>query len=179
MFSKISSAKTCSILKQSAAGNKLSVVNYSDSYCLQPVARELSALQSYKRMVEKTPAWINGLLSMRNRLVRLVGLKDVGNLGRLSQTKNYTYQVGDQLDFFTIDDLTDKEMILTLTDHHLDITLSVLRTTNETVECLYVTTWVKYNNRLGRVYMFSIMPFHKMIIRRLLKNVMKSLHETS
>ena len=36
-------------------------------------------------------------------------------------------------------------------------------------------TVVKFNNRLGRLYFFFIRPFHKVIIRSMLKRVAKRL----
>ena len=160
MKNKISSLKAGTVLKQSAAANNLPTINYSDCYCLRPVSSKLNALQSYMLLVKKTPAWINALLTIRNKLVRFAGLKEVGNLGALSQIKKDSYKVGDKLDFFTIDYLTNQEMLLSLSDRHLDIKMSVLRATRNSSECLYVTTWVKYNNAMGRVYMLAIMPFH-------------------
>ena len=38
-----------------------------------------------------------------------------------------------------------------------------------------ITTVVKFNNRLGRLYFFFIRPFHKVIIRSMLKRVAKRL----
>lgn len=50
-----------------------------DEKAIKPTSQ--SALQLYLQVVAGTPSWINTLMALRNRVVRLVGLKNLGGLG--------------------------------------------------------------------------------------------------
>jgi hypothetical protein len=56
-------------------------------------------------------------------------------------------------------------------DKHLNFRASVLKDkTNGTVS---LTTVVHYNNLWGRVYFFPVKPFHKIIMKALLKRYLR------
>ncbi len=64
-----------------------------------------------------------------------------------------------------------QEVILGFDDKHLDFRISVtVAPDSETGTLVTVTTVVKTNNLLGRAYLTTIMPFHRMIVRHLLEN---------
>ena len=174
----IATVKRCALPNQSVIFADIAQADYHDAYCLENMSTVLNALDLYILMVNHTPSWINALLSLRNICVKPVGLKDVGNLGDLATTSTTTkYQVGDRLDLFHIDKLTDDEVILTLNDSHLDITISVLKSNLSQTSNVYVATAVRYNNLIGRLYMQTIKPFHKMVVQRLLNSLKLALQK--
>ena len=71
-----------------------------------------------------------------------------------------------------VSDKNEHEEIFGMTDSHLDFHVSMwCGEYKNGKQKLRITTIVKYNNRLGRIYFFFIRPFHKIIIYFLLKRI--------
>ncbi len=60
-------------------------------------------------------------------------------------------------------------MITGADDKHLDFRLSVLRVKGEVEDKVIVTTLVKRHNLAGNAYLRSILPFHELGVRALLR----------
>ena len=56
-------------------------------------------------------------------------------------------------------------------DTHLKFRVSVMAIKKDGITTIYLTTIVKFNNRLGRIYFFIVKPFHRIIIQTLVKRV--------
>ena len=54
-------------------------------------------------------------------------------------------------------------------DKHLNFRTSVLIDRKEPLSHIYLTTIVKFNNIWGRLYFIPVKPFHRIIIKTLLK----------
>jgi len=139
---------------------------YHDSYRIALPASEASALELYLRVARRTPAWVNRLMALRNWMVSLVGLKNLGSLDSMSRAKPAAdYRVGDRVGIFTLRYLTPDEVILGDTDKHLKVEVSVCKTEG----ALSVSTVVHLHNLLGRLYMLPVTPLHKIIVRSMLR----------
>ena len=162
--------KECIFPKESMIAHEVVSSNFHDSYKISSIENNISPLEIYLAMVNNTPIWINLLLSLRNIMVQPFGLKDVGNLGGISFLDNVKTEhlVGTKLDIFIIESFNKNEMILQQKDKHLDIKLSIL--IHEDTDII-VSTIVNFNNLLGKIYMFIIAPLHKIIVKRLMKNI--------
>ena len=171
----------CDFPQESSIASEAGVADFQDSYMLSSFEKEVEPLAVYLLMVNQTPTWVNSLLSVRNKMVRFVGLKDVGTLGglKLEHYKNKESRVGMQLDIFTIAVSTPTEIILVLNDTHLDIKLSILIQKENNKNSISMSSIVKFHNIWGRLYMFAITPFHKRIVKRLLQNVAKAFSDKS
>lgn len=137
---------------------------FHDSYelCVEPTAQ--SALALYLDVVAQTPEWVNRLMSLRNHIVGLVGLKNLGHLGAVSRTKRASeYRVGDRVGIFSILYLSDEEVILGDSDKHLHVQVSVCKL-NDPHSAVVVSTVVHIHNVLGRIYMFFVAPVHRLIV---------------
>ena len=94
------------------------------------------------------PLWVTWLMKIRNIAVTPFGLRtDLGE--------------GETIGFFPIVQRNDTEIILGFDDKHLDFRISILTDGNHA----YGATWVRRHNRLGRMYLALIMPFHVLIMR--------------
>lgn len=159
---------------ESYIAKEVAVADFHDSYkLLSSGKKKINPLEVYFLMVKRVPKWINFLLSLRNKIARLLGLKDVGNLGK---TKKFLGQggknlVGHKLDFFIIATYSQNEMILILNDKHLDIKVSIFINESFEEKTIIFSTLVKFNNFCGKAYMFIITPFHKVIVKRLMRNI--------
>lgn len=124
----------------------------------------LSAMQIYMNTFAKTPAWVNALMGIRNRVVVLFGLKNVGGMKALNKSKSAeAYQVGDKAGIFSLVYKSDEEVILCDSDKHLDVKVSVSKQTRDGQPFIVLSTVVHVHNNLGRAYMVFVGPAHKVI----------------
>lgn len=145
--------------------------NYWDAYEVDVAGRASSALQAYLAFAQRTPAWIDFLMAIRNGAVRLLGLKDVGNLADVPPPSAApTLKPGDRVGIFTIRSVRDDEAVLEIIDFHLDVVLSVYRH-DGTPQRLTVSTLVFYHNRVGRLYMLPVAPMHRLVVRSILSKL--------
>lgn len=128
-----------------------------------------SALAIYLRMVGQTPRWVDRLITLRNRLVRLVGLKDLGQTKPNRPASDY--RVGDRVGILTVQHLNDDEVILGEVDKHLDVRVSVCRIHAHGRPEVVITTVVHVHNTLGRLYMAIVAPIHRRIVPAMLASM--------
>ncbi|WP_412481491.1 DUF2867 domain-containing protein [Pseudomonas asiatica] len=81
-------------------------------------------------------------------------------------------EVGERLDFFTVEDISDQQLVLTSRDTHLAVMVCMDVSTGECgFPQLNVTTSVKCFNTFGRLYMVPVGWVHGVIVRRMLSNL--------
>lgn len=141
------------------------VGSYFHDCHLMPLAHDgRSALAIYLRTVARSPRWVDALMGLRNRVVGLFGLKNLGHLGSLPPFKEASdYQVGDRVGIFTLLSATDDEVILGDSDKHLDVKVSLCKVMRDGTEAVAMTTVVHIHNLLGRAYMLFVAPMHRII----------------
>lgn len=154
----------------SEIAKQLSGADFFDCYemPLEHIGR--SALDIYLGMIGKTPAWVDLLMGMRNRIVMLFGLKNLGGLGSLCQSKPAAeYRIGDRIGIFTLLSNSEDEVIMGDSDKHLDVKVSICKLVHDGKQSVASTTVVHIHNRLGRVYMLFVAPFHRRIVPAVLR----------
>lgn len=119
------------------------------------------------RAAQTTPKWAEFLMSLRNRLARLIGLKDVGALSAASRRRPEDYGVGERFGIFSIFADTPDELVLGIDDSHLDVRVSVLKLASSP-GAFTVSTLVETHNLLGKIYMAPVAPIHAILVRRML-----------
>lgn len=127
------------------------------------------------------PKWADNLFEVRNKIVRLFGLKTLGNItDRKKQLDDFKCEKGERLGLFKVFDKTDNEVILGEDDKHLDFRVSLLleKLSDKTEQKnLTITTTVKFNNSFGRLYFLPVRPFHKLIVPTMLKGIIKEVEK--
>jgi hypothetical protein len=125
------------------------------------------------------PTWGHWLFKFRNKLVAPLGLKTwerkVAGYKNLSKIH---LEIGDQLGIFTVFDKTSNEIILGEDDKHLNFRVSLFleRLASRPAEYkLTISTIVIFNSWAGVFYFFFIGPFHRLIVRVMLKKMLKRL----
>lgn len=152
---------------QSEISRRLDNAYYYDCYETAIKPTKQSALALYLQVVAGTPGWINALMALRNRVVSLVGLKNLGGLGDFDTAKAASdYRVGDRVGIFSIRYLSEQEVILGDSDKHLHVEVSVCRGQDKVA----VSTVVHIHNLLGRIYMLFVAPIHRLIVPASLRN---------
>lgn len=145
---------------------------FYDAWRIKAALPELDPLEQFMRVAKKTPAWIDTLMAMRNRVVSVFGLKDLGKLSDIDESKSAAdYQVGQRVGIFTLIDKGNDEVLLGDEDNHLNVVLSVhkrILPESDDVE-ITVSTVVHIKNWLGRLYMIPVRLAHYVIVRRMVK----------
>ena len=128
-------------------------MSFWDSY--RVAARTNQPAAEIMREIMALPRWVAVLLRLRNAIVGMLGLKTGGAeaaFPMISQTEN--------------------EVVTGLSDKHLNFRASVIKTPTT----VSLTTVVHFNNAWGRLYFLPVCPFHKIIMRTLLKRYLKLNH---
>lgn len=158
----------------SAINARLPGAYFHDSYVISVPDATRSALSYFLTAVANTPPWVNSLMALRNKIVRFVGLKDLGGLGEFSRSKPASaYVPGDRVGIFTLISNLPDEALLGNHDKHLDVVLSVYKhpPVPGCIQSISVTTVVHIHNLLGRIYMFPVTPLHRLIAPAVLARI--------
>ncbi|MFY3383599.1 DUF2867 domain-containing protein [Paracidovorax sp. MALMAid1276] len=149
--------------------------HFFDAYEVADHHPARSALQAWLDVADRTPAWTRALMFVRNKAVRLVGLKDLGQLsdGHLPASRRAlrdarSYQVGDRVGIFRIRHLSDSEVVMGQDDKHLDVQVSICKQPSPAAGAaptVVLSTVVHIHNTLGHAYMAVITPIHRVIAR--------------
>jgi len=137
---------------------------FHDAWAIQAAQPGLDALGQFLRVVRQTPGWIERLMAIRNRVVSLLGLKDLGALSQIDPKKRESdYSPGDRVGIFTLIFKSAHEVLLCDRDKHLDVVVSVHKQVAHEAgsAVVTVTTVVHVHNWLGRLYMFPVTPAHR------------------
>lgn len=168
-MSRLTQVRLIAVPPGSDIGRYLADSDYHDTYAIPIRETSRSALEFYLDMVTLTPRWVEGLMRIRNRAVTWFGLKNLGPLDGLPPgARGKAWAVGDRVGIFSIMSLSDDEVVLGDCDKHLDVRVSVLKSTSARRPAVAVTTVVHVHNRLGRVYMWLVRPFHRRIVPAML-----------
>ncbi|WP_294993482.1 DUF2867 domain-containing protein [uncultured Stenotrophomonas sp.] len=122
-----------------------------------------SALQAYRDMAATIPGWFDGLMALRNHGMRLLGMKDLGSLRAVQDTRSPL--PGQRLGIFTLQSLEHDAIVLEDDDRHLRVQLAL----QWQGDMLEVATVVHTHNAFGRLYMLPVAPVHRLIVPHLLR----------
>ncbi len=148
----------------SALGERLSTAYFYDCHSVELPPDSRSPLELYLSFVSQTPRWIDLLMTVRNKIVARLGLKDMGPLSGIDLRKpSSSYRIGDQAGIFKILELHEREVILGETDKHLDVRISVTKQDMPDCTVASVSTVVHVHNVMGRLYMLFVIPAHRII----------------
>jgi hypothetical protein len=158
------SVEKSSIPQASTIAKQLSGAYYFDCYSFHTEQPDRKALKIWLDHAAKMPKWVNLLMAWRNKIVSLMGLKNIGHLGDFDNKKPLNeYKVGDRVGIFTLLFLHDNEIILGDSDKHLDVKVSVFKKSSES-ELISMSTVVHVHNFSGKLYMLFVKPMHKLIV---------------
>ncbi len=142
--------------------------DFKDAYSAKLSHAALSPTEIFLAASRAVPRWAEALMAIRNRMVRLVGLKDVGALRVPLQKAPQDYSVGDQLGIFLVFAKTEDEIVLGIDDKHLDVRVSILKSPKDAAPGYTVSTIVNVRNWLGKLYMLPVSRIHPLIVRAMM-----------
>jgi Protein of unknown function (DUF2867) len=149
---------------------------FHDAWTISAAEPSLCALGQFLRVAQKTPAWIDRLMRLRNRVVGLFGLKNLGGIAQIDPSRPESeYQPGDLVGIFTLISNSPNEVLLGDSDKHLRVVVSVHKQADPANEAatITVTTVVHIHNWLGRLYMIPVTPAHRIIARSMVSSIGK------
>jgi len=129
----------------------------------------LSPTEIFLRAARATPAWVGLAMALRNRVVRLFGLKDVGSMRAADGRPAAAFRPGDRLGIFTIISSDADELVLGIDDSHLDVRVSVSKPGGALATSYVFATAVRVHNLLGRAYMVPVGRAHSFVVRAMMQ----------
>jgi Protein of unknown function (DUF2867) len=140
----------------------LAGAQFVDAYSIAVDDGKLDARHAAERMVMRQPRWAEALLTLRNILVTPLGLKTSGASRTMPR---------EMIGIFPIVSETPGQLVAGFNDSHLDFRFVVDVATSGDRQQVTATTLVLTHNLLGRTYLALILPFHRLIVRAMLRQV--------
>jgi hypothetical protein len=147
------------------AGTVLAGAQFADAFRVSVNGINLNARRAAEKLLAHNPGWIDALLRLRNTLVRPFGLKTSG-LGEPAP--------GGMIGIFPVISETPERIVAGFDDRHLDFRVVVDVEPSHPGHQVTATTLVKTHNLLGRAYLAVVLPFHRLIVRSLLRHAFLS-----
>jgi hypothetical protein len=142
--------------------------NLADAYSIQLPVGATTNPELLARFIFSHPApWVTGLMTVRDALVAPFGLKVAPQLAKVAADSK-----AKRIGIFKIYSTSEHEIVLGEDDTHLDFRISILcaaRTESADERRLVLSTVVRCHNRLGRIYILLIAPFHRLIVQSSLR----------
>jgi hypothetical protein len=144
------------------AGALLAGAQFADAYRIAVEATALDARKAAERMFARAPRWIEALIALRNMIVAPFGLKKSGKGERAP---------GGLVGMFPVLSETPQRLVAGFDDRHLDFRVVVDVATEGGGQQITTTTLVLTHNQLGRCYLAIILPFHRLVVRAMMRQV--------
>jgi hypothetical protein len=136
---------------------------FADAFSIDINAPGVDASSAAERAFATSPLWITKLLAIRNAVVRPLGLKGTDDARQISR---------DHIGFFPCISRSTDRVVMGFNDSHLDFRVAVdVADITGGQQRVTATTLVRPHNLFGRMYLATIMPFHKVIVRTMLARV--------
>jgi len=163
---------------ESAVATAYPSTQLADAFAVRLPADATRDPETLARFIfEQQPAWVDGLMRVRDTLVGGLGLKTAKQL-RADGAKPGATRVG----IFRIYETLVHEIVLGEDDKHLDFRASVLVRAEpghapgeaDGAHQVVVSTVVHCHNLLGRSYLTLIAPFHRQVVQAGLRRAARS-----
>lgn len=140
----------------------------ADAYAVALPSRQAGSMDMERLariVLGSQPRWAQALMLLRDAIVARLGIKTARQLAGGE---------GGRIGIFRIYSITADEIIVGEDDSHLDFRLSMLRSREGAAHgAITLASAVHCHNRVGRIYIFLIRPFHQLIVRRTLTRAMR------
>ena len=139
----------------------LTGAQFSDAFSVTVDGAAFPARRAAERMLGRSPRWIRALMALRDAIVTPFGLK----------TSPQVATQADAIGIFPVLSDTPNRLVAGFDDSHLDFRVVVDVAPSGQRQRVTATTLVLTHNRLGRAYLAIILPFHRLVVRALLRQV--------
>lgn len=132
--------------------------NWADRWTTTFRGQAMTASQVAEALFARPPRWIRRLMELRNTIVGVFGLKGAGTL---------TGATGG----FPVVSESPGQIVLGFDDRHLDFRIVLDVSAVDGGQQASVTTLVDRHNLAGRLYILVVTPFHRLIVRTMLRKL--------
>ena len=139
----------------------LTGAQFSDAFSVTVGGAALPARGAAEQMLGRSPQCIRTLMALRDCLVTPFGLKTSSTAGTHA----------DAIGIFPVLSDTPNRLVAGFDDSHLDFRVVVDVISSGDGQRVTATTLVLTHNRLGRAYLAIILPFHRLVVRAMLRQV--------
>jgi uncharacterized protein DUF2867 len=140
----------------------LNGADFADAFRVTIGGSALDARAAAMSMLGRSPRWVETLVSLRNLLVAPLGLKSSG-----AKDAGPRGMIG----LFPVISETPEQLVAGFNDRHLDFRVVIDVAAAGDGRQVTATTLVRTHNRLGRCYLAVIVPFHRLVVKALLRQV--------
>jgi hypothetical protein len=133
---------------------------FADAYRVAIDGTRVNARRAAEKMFARGPWWAEALIALRNILVRPFGLKT---------SAEGEPACGGMIGMFPVVSETTDRLVAGFNDRHLDFRVVVDVAPSGCGQEITATTLVRTHNRLGRIYLAIVLPFHRLIVRNMLR----------
>lgn len=137
--------------------------DWADAYCVAVDTPFANARAAGDAAFSRFPFWVNALMGARNVIMAPFGLKTEND----ETTKN---RVG----FFPVINETEHTLVVGMDDRHLDFRCVIDIENSGLGQNVSIATIIRRHNRLGRIYLATITPFHRLIVRSALARLARA-----
>ena len=141
----------------------ISELDYFDSQSVE-LAKPSTALAAWNTAMQNPLPMMGLAFKIRDAISAPFGVERIG--GFSAQRQN-SVKVGDKIDFFLVEHVSDETLTLTARDTHLDV-MTCISCIGKTTS---ITSSVIVHNLFGRLYMLPVGIAHKVIVRSTLKRL--------
>lgn len=141
----------------------LSGADWADAWTATPCRRFDTARQAAEAVHRATPGWVGPLMGLRTLAVAPFGLK--------SGLSNRGLAPADRIGLFAVRDDSGDRVVVGMDDRHLDFRCVLDLDEADGQQTVTVTTLIRRHNRLGRAYLATILPFHRLILQACLSRL--------
>ena len=165
--------RSVSLPQESAIAKAYASMNLADAYSIElPTGASTNPEVLARFIFAHQAPWISSLIAVRDALVASFGLKTAKHLASLEAESG-----AGRLNIFKIYSKSPTEVVIGEDDKHLDFRLSVLcsgQSSPGAKRHLTLSTVVHCHNGLGRLYIFLIAPFHRLVVQSSLRSAARS-----
>ncbi len=137
--------------------------NWADAFEVDVAEPDWTALEAaWATFAARPPTWMLVLMKLRNRIVGLLGLKSASPSGHRETVGAFPMIRGDE-----------HCVVLGFDDWHLDFRIVVETNPSSAGTRVHLATLVARKHWFGYLYIFLITPFHRLIVKRLMRNLVK------
>ena len=129
---------------------------------------EVAPLEAWNRMTAQPLPLLGTAFRIRDAISARFGVERIGGF---SGRRRETVAVGDRLDFFLVEHVSDEALALTARDTHLEV-MTCLAVDGRR---LTLASSVATRNAFGRAYMLPVAPAHRLIVGAMLRRLRRDL----
>ena len=133
--------------------------DFEDCFSGKNAFPEKTPLELAELALANSPLWFRIMFSIRQKLATLVGLQTKTDAG---ENPGITF-------LLSLPELQNNDQTFEtgLKDKHLDFAIRI----SKNAESVEFATQVWFNNLWGRLYLFVVMPFHKLILSQWIRTL--------